>query len=375
MTSAERREIRYQRRKAKREEARRKRSMACGDFEEVFSFRHLYLSGKKCCKGVYWKSSTQRYIGNIIPNIALTAKSLNEGNFYHRGMDFALRRMICHLQKHYRKHGLAGGILIFDFKSYFDEAPHGPLAAEAKRRLHDDRVRSLHDSFIADFGPVGLGLGSQISQTNALLLPSPIDHYFKEKLRIKGYARYMDDGYAIHEDIDFLRTEGMFGLEEMTRKLGLRLNWKKTRVIPLADFYRWLKTKFILTPSGKVVLKMNPDSTKIIRRKLRTFHGKWERGEMTVADIRSSVESYHGHMKRGNSFKVRENTNQYFKSMFGFYPNKKGWERNVSNSQRWNTSGNGDNPCVGQNAEQRVLRPMHRGTGTRHCDRGVCVPH
>lgn len=165
----------------------------------------------------------------------------------------------------------------------------------------------------------------------------------------------MDDGYAIHEDIDFLRTEGMFGLEEMTRKLGLRLNWKKTRVIPLADFYRWLKTKFILTPSGKVVLKMNPDSTKIIRRKLRTFHGKWERGEMTVADIRSSVESYHGHMKRGNSFKVRENTNQYFKSMFGFYPNKKGWERNVSNSQRWNTSGNGDNPCVGQNAEQRVL--------------------
>ena len=222
---------------------------------------------------------------------------------------------------------------------------------------------------------MGLGLGSQISQTNALLLPSPIDHYFKEKLRIKGYARYMDDGYAIHEDIDFLRTEGMFGLEEMTRKLGLRLNWKKTRVIPLADFYRWLKTKFILTPSGKVVLKMNPDSTKIIRRKLRTFHGKWERGEMTVADIRSSVESYHGHMKRGNSFKVRENTNQYFKSMFGFYPNKKGWERNVSNSQRWNTFGNGDNPRVGQNAEQRVLRPMHRGTGTRHCDRGVCVPH
>lgn len=85
MTSAERREIRYQRRKAKREEARRKRSMACGDFEEVFSFRHLYLSGKKCCKGVYWKSSTQRYIGNIIPNIALTERSLNEGNFYHRG--------------------------------------------------------------------------------------------------------------------------------------------------------------------------------------------------------------------------------------------------------------------------------------------------
>ena len=72
MTSEERREARYQRRKAKRDEARLRRSKECGDFDEVFSFRHLYLSGKKCCKGVYWKNSTQRYIGNIIPIIAKT---------------------------------------------------------------------------------------------------------------------------------------------------------------------------------------------------------------------------------------------------------------------------------------------------------------
>lgn len=56
MTSEERREARYQRRKAKRDEARLRRSKECGDFDEVFSFRHLYLSGKKCCKGVYWKT-------------------------------------------------------------------------------------------------------------------------------------------------------------------------------------------------------------------------------------------------------------------------------------------------------------------------------
>ena len=231
MTSEERRGIRYQRRKAKRDEARLKRSMACGDFDEVFSFRHLYLSAKKCCKGVYWKSSTQRYISNLIPNISETLLSLRNGTFIHRGfhefyimergkkrhirsvhisertvqkclcdycivpiysasfiydnsaslkhrgMDFALRRMVYHLERHFRKHGLAGGILIYDFKSFFDDAPHEPLLAEAERRLHDDRIRALHNSFIADFGPVGLGLGSQISQTNALLLPSPLDHY------------------------------------------------------------------------------------------------------------------------------------------------------------------------------------------------------
>ena len=234
MTSEERREIRYQRRKAKRDEARKTKSLSCGDFDEVFSFRHLYLSGKKCCKGVYWKNSTQRYIGNLIPNIAATWKALQTGTFKHRGfhefyimergkkrhirsvhisertvqkclcdycivpiysssfiydnsaslkhrgMDFALRRLVRHLKRHFRKHGLTGGILVYDFKSFFDEAPHAPLLRESKRRLHDDRVRELHNSFISDFGPVGLGLGSQISQTNALLLPSPLDHYFKE---------------------------------------------------------------------------------------------------------------------------------------------------------------------------------------------------
>ena len=50
---------------------------------------------------------------------------------------------------------------------------------------------------------------------------------------------------------------------------------------------------------------------------------------MTLADIRCSVDSYNGHMKRGHSFKVRQRTNQYFKSLYGFYPNKKGWETHV----------------------------------------------
>lgn len=291
MTSEERREARYQRRKAKRDEARLQRSKECGDFDEVFSFRHLYLSGKKCCKGVYWKNSTQRYIGNIIPIIAKTHRELQNGTFKHRGfhaftimergkkryirsvhiteravqkclcdyclvpiysacfiydnsaslkhrgMDFALRRMTCYLQRHYRKYGLEGGVLLYDFHSFFDSAPHEPLFREADRRLHDPKIRELANSFITDFGSVGLGLGSQVSQTNALMLPNMIDHYFKEVCRIKAYERYMDDGVAISPDIDDLYLY-MDGLKIICEKCGLELNLKKTRVVPLRDYYR-----------------------------------------------------------------------------------------------------------------------------------------
>lgn len=152
--------------------------------------------------------------------------------------------------------------------------------------------------------------------------------FFKEVLRIKAYGRYMDDGYAIHEDIDYLYL-CLECADLICQEIGLELNRKKTVVVPLEDFYRWLKTKFILTPTGKVVLKMNKESTKIIRRKLRSFKGKYENGDMTLKDIRSSLDSYHGHMKRGNSYKVCQSTDHYFKSLFGFYPDKKGWNAHV----------------------------------------------
>lgn len=382
MTSEERKEARYQRRKAKRDAARMKRSRECGDFEEVFSFRHLYLAGKKCAKGVYWKNSTQRYIGNLIPNTARTWRDLSNGTFKHRGfhefnliergkmrhirsvhiservvqkalcdycivpifsasfiydnsaslkgrgMDFALRRVVTMLERHYRKYGLEGGVLVYDFHGYFDNAPHAPLFREAERRIHDPRLIEVSNSFIHDFGEIGLGLGSQVSQTNALLLPNRIDHFFKEQLRIKGYERYMDDGLALHHDLDYLYF-CYDCLILLSQETGIELNMKKTMVIPLREFFRFLKTKFIITPNGKVIRKMNRYSTTLMRRKYRSFKRLLDEGKMSFSEIRSPHESYHGHIKRGNSFKVRESTNQYFKTVFGFYPNKKGWSTHV----------------------------------------------
>lgn len=45
MTSEERKEGRYQRRRAGREAKRRARSEACGSFEQVFSYENLYKAG------------------------------------------------------------------------------------------------------------------------------------------------------------------------------------------------------------------------------------------------------------------------------------------------------------------------------------------
>ena len=40
-------------------------------------------------------------------------------------------------------------------------------------------------------------------------------------------------------------------------------------------------------------------------------------------------------MKRGNSHNITQNMDEFFKDLFGFYPNKKGWRYNVPSNKKW----------------------------------------
>ena len=123
----------------------------------------------------------------------------NGASLRGKGYDFAVSRVTHFLAEHYRKHGREGYVLVFDFSKYFDTAQHEPVFREFERSGIDDRLVALSKYFIQNFGDVGLGLGSQVSQIAALALPNRIDHYIKDVLGMKYYARYMDDGCIISE--------------------------------------------------------------------------------------------------------------------------------------------------------------------------------
>lgn len=57
MTSEQRREMRYQRRKKLRQEKLIKKAMECGSYEKVFSYENLYTAGKK----VYKRSNLESF--------------------------------------------------------------------------------------------------------------------------------------------------------------------------------------------------------------------------------------------------------------------------------------------------------------------------
>lgn len=348
MTSEERHEARYQRRKRKRRLIELRRSYSAGGFEKAFSYWNLYTAARRCYSGVGWKSSVQMYRAAVVPELWNARDALMCGKYRSRGfvefditdrgkkrhirsvhisertvqkclctqvvnplfkraliydnpastegkgIHFAVRRLECHLQRHFRKYGTNGYALLFDFSKYFDNAQHGPIFAELDRRIHDERLREQAKYFIRQFGPVGMGLGSEISQTSALMLPNRMDHYIKEQLRIKGYARYMDDGYLLHPSKEYLQ-RCLKEIQRICGELGIILNPKKTRIVPIRRGFRFLKIKFTLKPTGKVVKKLARQSVIRMARKLKTFLRWVKEGKITAVDMNTSYQSWKGY--------------------------------------------------------------------------------
>lgn len=85
MNSAERREARYQRRKAARMKKKAAALREYGDFETVFSFERLYESYRASVRGVGWKASTQRYKAASLANVTKTHEELIAGRYRSKG--------------------------------------------------------------------------------------------------------------------------------------------------------------------------------------------------------------------------------------------------------------------------------------------------
>lgn len=85
MNSKERHEARYQRRKMKRLLRKRQKEARNGDFDKVFTFDNLYTAFRKCCLGVGWKASTQRFKANALQNVNDIYRSLHNGTYKSRG--------------------------------------------------------------------------------------------------------------------------------------------------------------------------------------------------------------------------------------------------------------------------------------------------
>ncbi len=96
-----------------------------------------------------------------------------------------------------------------------------------KKKIKDKKALKIVFDII-DSEDNGLGIGNMTSQVLAIFYLNDMDHYIKEKLKIKYYVRYQDDFLLFHESKEYLRI-CLKGIEEFLEKEKLILN-KKSRI-------------------------------------------------------------------------------------------------------------------------------------------------
>jgi reverse transcriptase family protein (fragment) len=389
MNSKERHEARYQRRKMAREQKRRLKLDRYDDFNRLSSPAALRKANWDTRKGVMFKASVIRYNMHYYRNSTQQSRDMRAGKdmrlgFYEfdvkergkvrhihslhyaervirrsvcinalvpilsnnliydngaslkgKGVKFAADRCETHLHKYFRGTGSNEGyVVVVDFQGYFNNIQHSPLYAILDRYLHDMMLNAISKGFIeaTNWGKpkekqgVGLYIGPEDSQIFAVAYPNSIDHIIKDSWQIKPYNRYMDDSYIIVKDKDTAQQILKRLFIEYDR-LGIIPNAKKTQIIKLSKGFTFLKTRYFLTETGKVIRK--PDHAAITRerRKLKRQHKLYLSGELTLEQVTQSYMSWRGSMKQRDAHRSILSMDGLYYDLFGVTPWKKNKKR------------------------------------------------
>ena len=150
----------------------------------------------------------------------------------------------------------------------------------------------------------GLPLGNQTSQWFALYYLDPMDRLVKERMRIKHYIRYMDDGVLIHESKEYLN-EALARMLDKAKDLKLEFN-EKTQITPISEGVDFLGFRFYLTDTGKVIRRLRTSNKRRWKRRLKKYKEEYRVGNKSLEGITRSVASYSGHLAHGHTWKLRK---------------------------------------------------------------------
>ena len=157
----------------------------------------------------------------------------------------------------------------------------------------------------------GLPIGNMSSQVIAILYLNELDHYIKEKLKIKYYIRYMDDGILIHESKEYLEY-CLKEIEIILDKYKLELN-NKTKIINIKEGFGFLGFKYYIK-NNKVIMKVKNQTKKRFKRKMKNVYKLFNNKSIEYKELLQIKDSYLGHLNYGNTKKMIDKTLSIYKT-------------------------------------------------------------
>lgn len=337
--------------------------------EEIIGFEALYESMEKCKRGVMWKNSVAHYVLNSLEETIKLSdqlkggtyksrkvnkftiyapkrrdiisvsyrdrvyqRSLNDNGIYAgmtrsfiednqacqigKGTDRAMDRLEEFLHRGFRRYGRTFYVLQVDIHGYYRHMVHQTTENMFRKNLDpeiaDRAIRVMREQYKEERG---YNPGSQMIQIAGISYLNPLDHFIKERLRIKLYLRYMDDFVMMHPSAEYLE-ECKSKIESRLAEIGLSFNPKKTRIFPVTEGVTFLGFRFVLTETGKVLRLISSQNVKRERAKLRKMVAKCKRGEITRDKVNQCFEAWKAHADRGSTYKVQQRMNEYYRSLW-----------------------------------------------------------
>lgn len=162
----------------------------------------------------------------------------------------------------------------------------------------DIKIREVMDIPLCRYNKA-FPIGSMCSQIIAIMYLDGLNHFIKERLGIKNYIIYMDDGVLFHHDKDYLR----YALGEISKyleSLSLGLNVKKTRVDRITNGLDFLGFRFLII-NNRIIMKVRGGTKGRYKKRVKGINYLYSSGLISKRDVDISLASYDNHLRYGDS--------------------------------------------------------------------------
>lgn len=199
-----------------------------------------------------------------------------------------------------------GRFLKLDIQKFFENLDHEVLKASLRRLVKDARLLRLADRIIDHGAPgsapgKGLPIGNLTSQHFANHYLSPLDHFVKEKLRVPGYLRYMDDFLFFSDSKRFLCEAHRRILEFLELKLKLQLKSEVTVHAPVSEGIPFLGLR--IWPQ---VIRLDGSGKRRLIRALKLGAEGLACGRLAEDALAASLRSRLGHAEHVDTLGLRQ---------------------------------------------------------------------
>lgn len=140
-------------------------------------------------------------------------------------------------------------VLKLDIRRFFYSIDRGVLRCQIERKIKDHRLVDMMMLFVDAGGEIGIPIGNLLSQVYALIYLNPLDHYVKRDLKVRRYARYVDDfvliGLSRDECLAHRANIERFLSDELCLSLSKSTISKVKRGVNFVGYRTWRSRRFI----------------------------------------------------------------------------------------------------------------------------------